>query len=220
MANGKEQTMTAIASNIDHNIDATPGAEFDNSPWSRAVTHIIALADQQNIRTIGITATQPRAGVSMFSQALSESYVGFGKKTLLAVSQEASSQKVNSAPQEGSQAILPALGNKQATVVSLPDLIEPGLTSPKARNYLNEVTAQFDAIVVDLPPVSVSPGRSTPGFMRFAPLCDLVFLICVTNVTPREELKDCLQQCAINDANIGGIIMNDFTLVGSQFVTP
>ena len=111
------------------------------------------------------------------------------------------------------------LGAKHPTVVSLPELIETDLPREKARNFLNELTVQYDNIVVDLPPVSMSPGRSTPEFMRFAPLCDLVFVICITSVTPREALADCLEQCAIHDAKVGGIIMNDYKLLGSRFVS-
>lgn len=221
MANGKEQNMTAMTANIDEATASSSDNEFDQSAWSRSVTHIIAMADKQNVRAIGITATQTGAGVSMLSRAISESYVGFGKKTLLAHSSGTSHQKTKLKRDDNGEVLLPPTltsALKQPTVLSLPEIIDADMPHHKARNHLNELTAQFDVIVVDLPPVSTAPGRSTPEFMRFAPLCDLIFLICLTNVTPREELRDCLEQCVINDAKLGGIIMNDHQLIGSDLV--
>ena len=213
--------MTAMASNIDDNVETPTDNEFDQAAWSRSVTHIIAMADKHNVRTIGITATQSGAGVSTLAKAISESYMGFGKKTLLALSSGTANQKTKLERDDNGEIILPPTQNsadKQATILSLPETIETDVTHDKARRHLDELTAQFDVVVVDLPPVSVSPGRSTPEFMRFAPLCDLIFLICLTNATPREELRDCLEQCVINDAKIGGIIMNDRELIGSDLV--
>ncbi len=221
MANGEEQDMTAMASNIDEAAATLSGSEYDQSAWSRSVTHIIAMADKQNVRTIGITATQTGAGVSMLSRAITESYLGFGKKTLLAHCSDTAHQKTKLERDENGEVLLPPTVSStlnQPTVLCLPEIIDADMPRHKARNHLNELTAQFDVIVVDLPPVSMAPGRSTPEFMRFAPLCDLIFLICVTNMTPREELRDCLEQCIINDAKLGGIIMNDRQLIGSELI--
>ena len=172
----------------------------DTSQWYHAITHMIALADRKDIRTLGITATQADAGTSLLAQAITESYVGFGRKTLLAYSRN-----------------MPEV--PELATLSLPDALDADLPLNESRNQFSDLTARYDMSVVDLPPVSSSPGRSTPEFMRYAPLCDMIFLICVTNTTTREELTDCVDQCAIHKLNIGGIVMNDYQLVGSQLMS-
>ena len=217
----KKPNMTAMTSNIDHTSATDELANFDPSAWSRAVTHIVAIADKMNIRTLGITATQVDAGVSMLARAISNSYVGFGKRTLLAQSIASAQQKANLEQEENGEVRLPVvLTNtaKQPTTVSLSSIIDVDQPQHKARNQLNELTPQFDMIVVDLPPVSTSVGRSTPEFMSFAPLCDLNFLICLTGVTQQGELIDCLEQCSILDVKLGGIIMNDHKILGSKYI--
>lgn len=167
----------------------------------RSLSAVINFADQHTAKIIGITSDQSGSGVTVTAHAITRAYATYGKKALLV--------KVASAPEEDA-------GEHPREPDAVPvTRLEPGVTREAFLAACDAAAADYDALIVDLPPVSQADGQPSPTLLALGPACDVVFLVALTGVVTRAKLAACLETCRIGRITIGGLILNDFRMSAS-----
>lgn len=200
----------------------TASSKMDTSAWAHAATNCIARADALGARVVGLSSNARCAGVSLFARELTFASARFGRRSLLVdVAQTAPLRPMPSdvQPQLDLVADTRPIGPLSFVVAPASAGIPRALDRSVLRASIDAALTEFDLIVLDLPPVSQSAGHPLPLFRAGGSACDTVFLICLTGEITSKELDACLQDSAIAGAKIGGVILNDWKVAGSRFLT-
>jgi Mrp family chromosome partitioning ATPase len=198
-----------------------PGSD-KTAAWTKSLIRTIAFTESRPARVIGVTGIRKGVGTSLIATSLAQAYSGFDKRILFVNASTANLSESVPATVENVpdlSALSSAGGGKYYRV----DLSDPRISLPHNAEFFRYTFElalnQFHAIVVDLPSPANAAGRPTPGFLAVAPACNSLFLVCVTGRTARSELQQCLSSCRISGANVEGVLLNDYRLPGSAFLS-
>ena len=194
-----------------------------NRPWSRSVTRLVSFAEKNGKHVIGIAGQKTGIGVSMLSMELARTYIEFGKPALLVDASHLDLDRSSIADERDIPFDLYNMSQKSNTGLATIDLAEFAHLLPSGRQAYKRMFAEAAKhgvqVIVDLPPVSSGPGMATPGFMVAGAACETVYLVCLTGDVSKAELSDCIEICKINRIALGGIIPNDWKLMGSGLLS-
>jgi len=190
---------------------------FGDAKSARRLTKVIALADSQSARIIGIAGARAGVGASTAARELTGAFASVGRKALLV--------DVSGAPEESSAGAttartvsLLAMSREVRPALSIVDLGAypdvPPLSLSELRSSFEEATRKGYTVIVDLPAVGQVTERP-PAIVASGPACDLVYLVCLSGEMNRRELTVCLQTCGIIGIRVGGLILNDWYLPAS-----
>lgn len=180
----------------------------------RSLSAVINFADQHAAKIIGITSNQGGSGVTVTAHAIARAYETYGKKALL-VKLEPPAEEPEEDQAETDECDVPE-ADPSSVSIDVPVLrLEPGETREGFAAACGAAAADYDAVIVDLPPVSNADGQPSPELLALGPACDMVFLVMLTGVVTRAELAACLETCRIGRVTIGGLILNDFKMTAS-----
>jgi tyrosine-protein kinase Etk/Wzc len=102
----------------------------------------------------------------------------------------------------------------QRNVVPLVDLIPTGalppnpgelLLSPRASQLIEKLSAQYDLIIIDTPPVLAVSDTQV-----LAPVAGTVFLVAKANVTALGEIHESVKRLQQSGVTVKGVVFNDF----------
>lgn len=189
---------------------------------TRGLSKIIDLATSRSAKIIGITSDQSNSGVSVVARTTAAAIGNFGKKALLV---DASRVHVLSADDAPGPQLEPrdALDFKsRARNEAHVDLAGVSLGKASARSTLrasfDAALGEYDAIVVDLPPVLMTDRHPSPALLAMGPACDLIFLVAFSGIATRNRIRECVETCKIAEVKLGGLVLNDFRLTGSDLL--
>jgi Mrp family chromosome partitioning ATPase len=178
-------------------------------------------AEQHGMRVIGIAGMQAGVGASTLARRLARAYTDFGNATLLVDASAAGTGGTTSEPGPAAPSHFMDLARDEQSLWVL-DLAEHADRLPATHHAMRQMfdTGAKDMIVVvDLPPVNSATGAFRSGFYSgAATACDLVYLVCLSGVTRKSALANCVEICRINGLKIGGIVANDWKLLGAGYL--
>jgi Mrp family chromosome partitioning ATPase len=200
-----------------------PGRAKDKTvPWAKSLIKAIALTDSRVTRVVGITGIRRGVGASLVAHGLAQRYSEFDRRILL-VSASAANLSDSVAPTVENVPDLCTLSVQGEDDYFRVDLADPRIALPpnvEFVRYMFELAIkQFHAIVVDLPSAADAAGHPTPAFLSIAPACNFLLLVCPTGRTSRSEVQQYLTSCKISGANVEGILLNDYRLMGSSLLS-
>ncbi len=188
------------------------GAPHDIHPWSRSITKVLSEAARKKARIIGITGHRRGTGVSLISRELAKACIGFGKSTVLIIASETD--------EENASSNIIKLEDEGLTIAHLSELtIKTPSGSEQYRQALEEIANTYEMVIIDLPPVGQTVGQMNSTFKNLGQSCDVLFLVCLSGVVSKPELKDCLERCKIIDVNLTGLILNDWNIPASYLLS-
>ena len=185
------------------------------------LTKIVATADAQSAKIIGLAGHRRGVGVTLVSRQLAASFAAFGRKTLLV---DASRAVFGSFDDDFSSepAALLELVTAAGENVSFVDLAaEPFLSAVEhgqLRTMCEAATERGYTVVVDLPPMVEPSGRPKPAFATAAPACEICLLICQSGSVTTSEINNCVDTSRIVGANLVGLVLNDWKLPGGRLL--
>lgn len=184
--------------------------DFDTAPWQRAVTKVLAFGEERQVRIIGLIGDRPGVGVSLLCRELAAAYARNGMNALLVDA----SRVATTAEGESAVVDLLALAKPIGPGRSYVDLAEHGAILPSDRRKVQQIfqnaAASGVTIVVDLPAIDTGPGKDAHIAGLVGCACQLAYLVCMSGVIKKIELRDYMEQCKINQIPIEGIIINDW----------
>jgi hypothetical protein len=182
--------------------------------WVHAVEQVVLSAEEHKLRVIGFTSPQDHSGVGELSRMVADMIRRAGLRTLLIdLSQDAAAQRDHPSWSPGMEGIDKAIirGESEA------DFLQVCRTAASRYRYNNvkalrqafaQDLADYDRIVLVLPEV----GRSADaGINPLGPAaaCDAVYLVCVPNMTDRDDLTNATSSLRASGAQIAGLILNE-----------
>ncbi len=186
------------------------------------LTPVIAIADKQSARIIGVTSCQNDAGVSLVARRLAQTFASFGRRSLLVdASRLAPIQpgtERNELPYSDSVVADPFLDDQIETLDLAAVSDWPVGSREECRQALEALARNSCTVVVDLPPIIQPTGKPTLLMQTVGAACDLTFLVCLSGKTERRSLKAAVEAAGIFKMTIGGIILNDWQLPLSQML--
>lgn len=192
-------------------------AWYGNPASARRLTKVIAAAQAQSAGIIGMTGSRPGVGVSVASRELAGALSSFGTKTLLVDLSKA--EIVGSAPEGLAEepSFLPFATEVRPSlsVVELDPARHLSLTVDELRAALALAVRMGFTVVLDLPPVLQGSGAPDPSVAAAGSVYDLVFLVCLSGEMNQKELGACIETCRVIGLNLGGLILNDWRMLGS-----
>lgn len=198
-----------------------PATHFGDTEDLDRLTRLIALANSQDARIVGITGYETGVGVSWTSRQLAAAYARFGRRTLLV---DASGAVDASVERNGFECAVPSLLDHSMSIgphieyVDLADC-QPLLDCENGvRDRLRAAAGEGYAVLVDLPAVYGSGRDTLAPFSERASACDLVFLVCVSGEMTQKELTRCVETCEVAGVKLGGLILNDWKLMGASLL--
>ena len=181
---------------------------------------MFTLPDEQNCKVVGVTSSLRGEGKSTTAINLSYTLAETGKKVLLVdadlrLPSVAKKMEIRSNP--GLSNLIAGETTKQEAVKVWPDnkswaILTAGdvppnptemLGSAQMKRILEELRAEFDYIIVDLPPVNIVSDA-----MVISPLLDGMIVIVREGYSERRELSNCIKQLELSGAKILGFVMN------------
>lgn len=166
--------------------------------WSRALTSTLAFVERRGDRILGLVSAAPGGGASLIGHELAAACRSFGRRPFLF-------DPMTAARQAG-----PADGD------GLPDMVS-GLQA-EFRSIIDEIVANHDLVIVDLPPLSEGGRQRRSVFIAAGGICDLVLLVCETGTMSRADLKRCLDVAKVCGVEPVGIVLNDRKLPMSRLL--
>lgn len=198
-----------------------PAASFDETQDLDRLTGLIALANSQTARVVGITGAKTGVGVTLTTRRLAAAYARFGRKTLLV---DASGTIGVAAGKSRFEAAAASLLDHRASIGPHLDKVDLAACPSSARSangmreQLQSAADEGYAVVVDLPAVFGSEQAALATFTERASACDLVFLVCVSGEMTHKELTRCVETCEVAGVKLGGLILNDWKLAGASLL--
>ena len=199
--------------------DAMPATNPKNFVW---LAKIVAAADAQSARIIGLTSNRSGVGVTRVSHQLAVGLAAFGRKTLLVDASRAdfgnSDDTVSSKP----VAALLDLATAAGANLSFVDLATVPFVSSAPTDELRSMFKSANecgyTVVVDLPPVVQPSGQPTPAFAAAGSACEVCLLICLSGTMKTGELSSCVETSRIVGAKLAGLILNDWKLPAGRLL--
>jgi hypothetical protein len=199
-----------------HYLGQRPGRRSD---VSKSLVKIIAVAEERTAKIVGLTSVRPCEPLGVALE-LAATYGAVGKRVRFVDASAAAIDDgraggvadidgISSAPAEETIA---ALGSTNA-----------GVTDSEAADNLHadnlhKVAKGFDAAVLVLPPLVQEDGQPASAFMRLAPRCDLVFVLCLSGVAKSAQVADAVEMCRLANAKVGGLVLCDWELYGHSML--
>lgn len=188
---------------------------------SRSLIKLIALAEKDGASIVGLTSVLPCEATAAAAE-LAASYGLAGRRALLADV----SEPVTSEDCEGGSPVMvtdgPGLVPADPAIAALVLAALEETTEldgiDGARKRLADATKDFDAVIVSLPPIVQADGMPAPVFMRTAPLCDMVFILCLSGVTKHASLAEATEISRVSRAKVAGIVLCDWELAGHSLL--
>lgn len=197
--------------------------EIDVKPWSRSVTKVLAFAEDRGARIVGVTGDRTGVGVSLLSRELARAYKRYGIDALLVDASRIDFRQVGRAEGHNAPIDLLAAAQKTDEDISVIDLAEYAnylRADPHAiREMFEAASGEERAIVVDLPPAEAESEHGTQVLSLMGAACTLVYLVCLSGVTSKAKLGDCMEVCRISRLPVGGMIINDWKEPIAKFAT-
>lgn len=193
-------------------------ARYGDPSRARRLTGVIAAANAQSARVIGITGSRPGVGVSLTARELAGAFSSFGTKTLLV---DLSNARISASEQaDGKISFVSSAAEVQRLLfVAEPNGIEPlAASADKLRSALADAAEAGFTVIVDLPPITQASGALEPLIAAAQPALDVAFLICLSGETDQKELVACVETCRIVGLNVGGLILNDWRMPASNLI--
>ncbi len=192
---------------------------IDTAPWQHAVTKILAFSEEKEARILGIIGDQPRVGVSLLCRQLALSYARSGANALIVDA----SRVGKTAPRS------PVVANEPLDLLGMATTIETGLAQidladhiealPASREEMrvifDQVAANRVSIIVDLPAIHGGSGYNLQLAGLVGGACQLAYLVSLSGLIKRSDLRSCIERCKINHIPIGGLIVNDWKEPGA-----
>lgn len=192
-----------------------PVPASSTNSWARPMVKVLGIAEQRGARIIGITGSGRGVGVSSVAHEIATSYPKVGKTALLVRADRIESLARGHADTPVDTLHLEPPSPTQAPVATWDMAATPGYLTREPqdlRRLLEDASRGFSAAVIDLPPISRSPGTVDPVFSALGAVCDLVFLICVTGSATKLELTECMELSKIAHVNVAALILNDWKM--------
>lgn len=185
---------------------------------ARRLTGVIAAANAQSARVIGITGSRQGVGVSLTARELAGAFSSFGTKTLLV---DLSQARISTSEQPGGKIsfVSSAVEIQRALFMAEPlgaELLN--LSADVLRSALADAAEAGFTVIVDLPPVTQASGVLEPTIAAAQPALDVTFLVCLSGETDQKELVACIETCRIAGLNVGGLILNDWRMPASHLI--
>lgn len=184
------------------------------------LTGVIAAADAEAARIIGIVGARRGVGSSVTSRQLAGAFAGFDRKTLLVDTSRAAFSRATAATslpalEEIAIEIRPALLAADVAAATGEAPLAPAafVQALKAATETSETT-----VIVDLPPIALDTGLPNPLLRELGGACDLVFLVCLAGTMTRKELSDCIETCKVVGLDLDGLILNDWKLPAGRLL--
>ena len=197
-------------------------AKDKTAPWAKSLIKAIALTESRVTRVVGITGIRRGVGASLMAHGLAQRYSEFDRRILF-VNASTANLSDSVEPTVENVPDLAALSVQEKGEYFRVDLADPRITMPpnvEFVRYMFELALkQFYAIIVDLPSTADVAGYPMPAFLSIAPACNFLLLVCPTGRTSRSEVQQCLTSCKISGANVEGILLNDYRLMGSSLLS-
>jgi Mrp family chromosome partitioning ATPase len=185
--------------------------------WSRSVTRLVRHSDQAGARVIGLVGMHPRVGVSTLARRLAWAFAEFGKPTLLVdVSIPGQFQAVPYLAVTGSKPSTPS--ERLQPFVKVADTGSGATSLRSDMRTMLEAVAQGQTVIVDLPSVEDKIGTRRSTQTDAAGACDIAYLVCLSGTAKKTELANSIEVCRINGLKVGGIVANDWKLMGSHLL--
>jgi Mrp family chromosome partitioning ATPase len=191
-------------------------SDVDTAPWHRAVTKILAFAEERRVRMVGIVGDRPGVGVSLLCRELALAYARNGIAVALVDASRVDETPAPPAPVGGPPPpleLLAAATPVESGLVRI-NLAEHLAALPSDRagvqRMFEQALAEGVAIVVDLPAIKTNADQQAHFAGLVGSTCQLAYLVCMSGVIKKAELRDCMEQCKINQIPIEGIIINDW----------
>ena len=198
--------------------DAMPAPHMKSFGW---LARIVATADAQSARIIGLTGNRGGVGVTLVSNQLAVGLAAFGRKTLLIDASRVDFGNAEDAVASKPVTTLLDLATAAGENVSFIDLAAVPLLSAARGELRHMFEAAADrgyTVVVDLPPVVQPSGQPTPAFAAAGSACELCLLICLSGTMKTSELSSCVETSRIVGAKLGGLILNDWKLPAGRLL--
>ena len=199
--------------------DAMPATHPKNFSW---LAKIVATADAQSARIIGLTGNRGGVGVTLVSNQLAVGLAAFGRKTLLIDASRVdfgnSEEAISSNPVTTLLDLATAVGENVSFVDLAPVPFLSGDPAGELRGMFEAATERGYTVVVDLPPVVQPSGQPTPAFAAAGSACELRLLICLSGTMKTSELSSCVETSRIVGAKLGGLILNDWKLPAGRLL--
>jgi len=179
------------------------------------ISRLLAFCEGLDHRIIGISSDGHASGVSLLTRELARGYADLGRPACLI---DASRFNLTASARHGASALPLDLrplsqhhrdGYQKIDLHDLPTFTTFG--TAEFRESLSPWMNDAGVVLVDLPPVCEPDGIVGAA-------CDVVLLICLTGVVKTRDFCRCLMQCRARRMKVGGVVLNDWNLTGSQFM--
>jgi Mrp family chromosome partitioning ATPase len=194
------------------------------SEWTREVDRIALAVRQGGLRVVGVTSPDHKSGVSALAFSLAMTIALSGTSTLIV--------DLTAGPDDDAKDIIwrPGLGGAGQAIMRRADGIDvlrarfDGNTRflfnnvEQLRRAFDDDLKQYQAIVIDLPPVCAGEATHISG-VAAAAACDGVILVCVGGRIRREALTMGTVSLQSAGAKICGTVVNDVECptLGAEF---
>lgn len=189
-------------------------ATLNTRPWALAVTKVLAFAEEQGARIVGITGDRAGVGVSTLSRELAQAYSRHGLRAILVDASHLDQSSDAQAIGETARVSLHDIATPVSPDVSMVDLApfagQVPASSAEMAEWLKAEVSDNVAIVVDLPAVRDDKPSQVGALRTVGSACEIVYLVCLSGVTTEAELSQCIESCKIHRVPIGGLIINDW----------
>lgn len=203
-----------------------------NEAFKRLRTNItFSFADGKENHIIGVTSSGPADGKSLIAINLAFSLYELGKKVLLMdcdMRRPSVSTKLNISQTPGLSELLVNSGadsncfiqyrkSENGTFDVMPSGVIPPnpselLNSPRMEKMLEKLSAMYDYVIIDLPPVgAVSDAQVV------SKLTDGMIVVIREKYCSRDVLDDCISQLKMANAKILGFVLNGALESGKKY---
>ncbi len=196
--------------------------------YNRLRTNIFySLPDKAAGKVIAITSASPADGKTFTATHIAYSMAKEGNRTLLVecdMRRPVIGEAIRLSERPGlsdllvgkeQNVITPGVLHENLSVV-LSGVVPPNpsdlLSSPKMKAWLEEMSRQYDCVVLDLPPV-----LAVADPLIVAKYVDAMVFVVKHEVTRKKHIVSSIKQLKMTKAHILGFVYNDFRLGGSRY---
>ncbi len=188
------------------------------SPYQHEIESLYTRVQSGNMRSIVITSSTAREGVSSIAQALAHRLLLAGESTLLVDLNifNPSTQSLLDVERPDS-----SLGQPEMLTTMDTELVLMGVHADNRKSVVNELrqpcflknkmhewSQEFEYIVVDAPPLT---GAESEGVQaeHLAAVCDATIMVVLACRTPDRVLSEAMRKLDSESVNLLGCILND-----------